>query len=96
MSEELNTEVTEVDYLKYKKSGIKVADLDALKDTVLGVSTGNWFKMIIAGIKIIVIFAYWYVRRKMIKEEILIARNKQLQGQVNDDRDQVDVDVPEV
>jgi hypothetical protein len=96
MSEKLDTEVTEVDYLKYKKSGLSVADLDVLKDTVLGVSTGNLFKMILAGVKIIVIFAYWYLRRNLIKEEILEKRNRQLQGQVNTDRNEADIDTPEI
>lgn len=84
----------EVDYLKYGTSGLKVKDLDQMKDIVLGITTSNYFAMIIAVIKLVAIGCYFFIREKLVAEEILVEKNKQTQAQVNHDADQVETKVP--
>jgi len=96
MAKDEKIEPNEFDYLKYGKSGLSVKDLDIIKDTALGISTSNYFKIAIGFFKIIVIAAWWYMRRQIIKQEILIERNKLHQSQINDSRDEVDVELPNV
>lgn len=86
----------EVDYLKYGNTGLKVKDLDQMKDLIMGISTSNYIAMIIAGIKLLMLAAYFFVRDKALKEEILLAKNKQLQDQANHDAGQVETQAPEV
>lgn len=88
--------MSEVDYSKYGKSGLTVADLDALKDDVIGASTTNYVKTIYAVCKMAFIFMYIFVRSKLIEDEILFAKHEQQQKQINEDRDQVDIDMPKV
>lgn len=87
-------ENVEVDYLKYGTSGLKVKDLDQLKDIVLGISTSNYFAMAIAFVKLLAIGAYFFIRGKIVAEEILLEKNKQAQAQVNHDADQTETTAP--
>jgi len=93
--EKPSEEISEFDYLSYDGNGLTVKDLDLIKDTALGVSTSNIFKMIMGAAKLAIFFIWFFLRRKIIKEEILIKRNEIHQKQINQNRDEVDVDIPE-
>lgn len=86
----------EVDYLKYGTSGLKVKDLDQLKDIVLGISTTNYFAMAIALVKLLAIGAYFFIRGKIVEEEILLEKNKQTQIQVNTDANETETTAPKL
>lgn len=96
MGNEVEANTEEVDYLKYSESGIKVKDLDVLKDLALGVSTKNPIKSVVSGIQILILCAYWYLRGRLIEEEILREKNKQSQKQTNKDREEVDAEAPKL
>ncbi len=86
----------EIDYLKYGSSGLTVKDLDTMKGLVMGIGVGSWFSAILAGAKLLCLAAYFFLRRKIVEEEILVAKNKQIQDQANQDADQVDTTAPRI
>lgn len=60
-------------YQKYKSKKISIVKLDNLMDQVINAGTSRWAS-IVAGIKVILFFAYLWARRSMIDEEFQIAK----------------------
>ena len=80
------------DYKKYQTSGLTVKQLDDAYASIMAPTTGT-VAAIIAGIKLLVFFAYLSARNKLIDNELVIAK-EQLQQVIAAQHDADNEDKP--
>jgi len=86
MSEKFN-----FDYKKHKSKKINTEMLDKLMDDIISAGTSQWAS-IVAGIKIVVFFAYLWARKRIIDEEFLIAKQDYEQSRGNSNSNDINSD----
>lgn len=79
----------EIDWKKYKMSGLSVTQLDDMMKFTMNSGTTGWFAVIIMGIKIIIISKYLHARKELLENEIFIAKQEFEQINHETDRDEV-------
>lgn len=79
------------DHKKYKSRKITIERLDKVFDSFIEPSTGT-FSSFVAGLKIIVFFTYLWARKRMIDEEMFIAKQDYEQGRTNSNSSDINQD----
>lgn len=79
------------DHRQWKSKKVDIDKLDAVMDVVLDSGTSTWGS-IVAGIKVLIFFAYLWARKRLIDEEFMIRKQQYEQGRVNDNRDDLSQD----
>lgn len=90
MNQETKKEFT-FNYSKYKSKKVNLKMVDDLMETTIASGTSK-FAAIVAGVKILLFFAYLWARKRLIEEEFLIQKQNYEQNQVNETDDILDND----
>jgi len=84
------------DYKKNTTPLVSVADTDRLISVVLSAGT-TWAQTIIAAVQLILFLAYVWLRKSLMDEQMMLARQDYEQARVNRNRDELardDLDSP--
>ena len=74
------------DYSKYRSKKIDLDQLDRVMEVVISSGTST-FKTIVAATKVVIYFCYLWARKRLIDEQMEIARQNYEQNRVNETDD---------